>query len=274
MSCGRPKASARLDTYSRWLNHINATRNMIESSTEAFYRQYGRLPTSIDELENSQWLMFEPVPPDNQPLFDFVDRDLESYEEDGDKIKITYDFDGYEFAYYTIAAEGAGQPHIVDALSNTHAANSYGSLIQTDMENENSDITDPDFIRQKLVHALVRQFARRYFEEHLNLPRDPADLIRGYWTPRTTVISNLPTYETDQPHWVYIGVAHEDDNEILYIEIVRPDSTVVSEQWVFKVSTQDNTTSVHEYRLTDDDEIERDVTEPFIDASQPGWGLL
>jgi hypothetical protein len=219
-------------------------------------------------------MWFEPVAPNYQPALELVDRELESYEADGEKIKFTFDSDGYQFAYYTLAVEGAGQPHLVDALSNAHAANAYERLVESDIQNERSDVTNPTFIRQKYIHALVKQFARRYFEEHLSLPDSPRDLISGYWEPRGEVFSSLPTYGQDQANWVYVGIGSADENDVLYIEIVRPDGSVINEQWIYRSSTQDNTTSVRESRLTDDQSIERDATEPFIDASQQGWGMI
>jgi len=272
LGCG--KRQAPMSEYQDWLDYTAALKDMLDISTEAFYRVNLRLPSSLDELRSSQWLWFEPVAPTYAPGFEVVDRPLEVWEKDRDKVQLSFDGTGFTFSYYLRKSQGAGDPHLVSTLSDKDALKRYEQIVLSDKRAAIFDVTNVGYIRQNLAYAISMRLARNYFSEHHGMPRKAGKLYESLWTPNEEVFGALEVIGEGRPFGVYVGFANKGDNGVYYYEIVRADGSTYVEQRMYRIEPAQNATAIRESLLEGDQRIKREDTVPFIDSTLHGWGIL
>ena len=273
VGCGGGKKSA-LTEYQEWVDINTNVRDMVNVCTEAFYREYHRMPASLDELKTSKWYWLDPVAPDFAENFELVDRELGSYDDDSDRIQVSFTETGITYVFYYRASEETGQPHKFTGLTRADAKSGYENNIQIDINSAQFDVTNSGYIRQNLAYAISRLLVRRYVEAAQAPPSKPSALFKDRWTPRSDTLGPLERISPEITHYCYTGIATVDGEAVLYVELMKPSGEPFTEQRVYKIQTAGNTTAVAEALLEEAKHVEKDETEPIIDSSLNGWGML
>jgi len=271
--CGGKKTS-HLTEYQEWIDINIGLRDMVNVYTEAFFREYQRMPASLGELHSSKWFWFSPVAPDFTENFEVVDRELGSYDDDADKIQISFTETGITYVFYYRASEIAGQPHLYTGLTIGNAKSSYERNIQTDIDSAQFDVTHHGYIRQNLTYALSRLLVRRYVEAKHAPPSRPKDLLKDKWELVQDVFQSLETIPPSITHACYTGIMTVDGEAVLYVELMKPSREPFIEQRVYNIQTMNNTTAVAETFLEVTKHVEKAETKALFDSNLPGWGIL
>lgn len=259
--------------YQKWQENNLAITSLFDTSTEAFYGQYRRIPGSLDELKSSGWLWFYPVVPEYAPDFEIVDRELEEWDADKDKVHFKFTETGY-VCYYYIRKTGETTEHQQENIGNSNVKSRYDSHRSFDPEGARYDLYNAGYRRQFLAFNLARHFIRRYYTENNALPGTAPELYNAWFDPMSEAIAAIPIIPEGNPYSVYVGYKGEANRGIMYVEIVRPDRTVYTQQRVFMIEAQGNALTVIETALPEEEFILKEDTIMFLDSSLSNWGML
>lgn len=271
MGCGDSKS--HLSEYQEWIDINTSIRDMMNVYTEAFFREYQKMPSSLEELQSSEWYWLDPVGPKFTDNFELVDRELGSYDDDSDKIQVSFTETGITYVYYYRDSAEGGQPHKYTGLTRGDAKSTYENNIQADINSAMFDVTNMKYVRQNLMYGIARLLVRRYVEFYRAAPSKPRDLFANRWEPRTEIFGMLNSLPPNGVYSAYTGITIVDNEAVLFIELMQPNGEPFTEQRVYNIQVTGNTSSVVETFLEEEKHVERDETEPIFDSSLTGWGI-
>lgn len=261
------------------LDQLSVMQSFCHIETEAFYRQNRRMPSSWNELENTDWVLLMPIPMNYSPGLNIVERPLGSVHTDLNTIQIVFNPLGFDFLCYmqnTIEAVEAvdeqyriisfGTSDYARALDAHYGEFSSGSrLIDTNTVN----------IRISLMKRICKRLMVDYWIYHQDFPNTFTELLDDKWVPYEEKIFNLETIPTGDEGWFYFGVSPE--NNICYFEYILTKTPPIIEQVVYIIDdalTVESGEIGREICTGSSEGITRDNTTPIIDASVLNWGLM
>lgn len=271
ISCGK-KAPATGSEYQRWADTNRAIAGIFDVSAESFYGANMRMPVSLDDMDRSGWLWFYPVAPDYAHDFEIVDRPLDEWEDDKEKVHFSLSDSGYDYYYFIRKSEETTE-HQQESIGSSNAESRYDQHRSFDPDAERYNLHNPGYLRQLLAFNLSRQLMRRYYTEFNSLPSRAEELYNAWFEPRPEALAGLQRIPEGNAYSVYVGFKNEPDRGIMYFEVVRPDRSVFIHQRVFKIDTMGNAWTVIETLLPEDDNIEKEDSIMFIDSTLPNWGI-
>ena len=272
-ACGGGGKSSRMTEYQHWQDHNLMVRDMLNVSTEAFYGEYGRLPRSLEELQDSKWSWFAPIAPDFAPDFELIDRPLESWDSDCDKVQFSFTETGFDCSYFIRKSEESGDPH-QDSIGSSRAAASYEQHRSFDEDWARYDIRNSGYLRQNMIFSISRLLVRRFYERYHTMPGNADQLYRDDWRPSEEIFRNLPTIPEGRQYGVYVGLTTINGQGVLYFEFTRADNSKVTVRRAFKIESTENIVTIRETSLDEEEGVAREETKPFIDSAIPGWGIV
>lgn len=256
----------------RWDIFALSVRDLYDTSAEAFWREHGRMPASLQELQTSGWQWFDPVAPGYAPDFEMVQRPLSTWQEDLDHIELVFTQTGFDFAFHMRLGNMGGKPSLM-TLDEPDAIARYEKNRSETQESYSVAGTDEDGIRHHVALSLETQFVRRYLAEYRRCPRSGDQLVRGMWEPRGDVLRKLPTVKAGEEGWFYVGLKPSGRGAILYMELVHLGGMPAVEQIAYDLEMRDGSMTVTESQVPADRQVKREDTFALVDSSLPGWGF-
>ncbi len=272
---GWPKHGYVSDRQSRF-SQFNHIVNFCGASVHAFYRQYDRMPASVDELYESGWFWFDPIPTEYAPGLQIVDRSLAAPDEDLNTVSFRFLSSGYQLYFYDLYNPGKVPEEFIKvdfskldfiALAEDQAAELPEGSILTD--------SNPMNIRIDYLSSICDSLVTSYWKFHADFPANTEQLLDGKWVPRQDILQSLEMIPTEEEGWFYFGVSP--DKGIAYIEYTYVESVPVVQQ---KLYTDDQAPDesgegwrqIGRY-ICNQNGVTRDETIPLVDSSLPHWGF-
>ncbi len=268
---GTGTPAVRMENPAEWQAHAESVGFLYDTSTEAFYRSYGRLPSSLQELEDSELTWFIPIAPDFAPDFEVVDRPLGAIRDDLYRVQFSFTDTGYEFAFFSAASEDE-QPVLVD-LGDDQAASRYEAhFARYDEILYPWSGKTPELTRYFLAYSFSRYLVKRAYEKLGKFPYAAEEVTIDSWEPKEDVFNELPVIDVGWPGWFYAGFVPTETGGIVHIELVHRNRMRAIPEFTY---TMDENGTVIE---TEEDILNQKMTNiedstTLVDTSLPGWGF-
>jgi hypothetical protein len=255
------------------INHIGEIIGTLDESIRAFYRQNRRMPSSLQELYESGWVLFMPVSTDDWPNLEITEEVLGPWQDNLNKIRISFTETGYVSDYYLMNFRCEGELWSLMNWDKQDAIARYEQHLSLFSDSRWTDRNERN-IRVSMMDALSVIFFSRYFIDHGTVPTTVDELLNSAWEVNSDAAARLPIINENESGWFYLGVIPE--SGLMYVEYCLADSLPTYDLKVFKENDplQTDPRVIGRSVICDPNAPTRDETIPLIDSSKPGWGLL